>query len=629
MISFQIEPAVSAGKAVLRVRCSDQQLIVLKRLLAGAFSGQAPPLVRELDQTQFTHRCVVPEPEASLRGRWAGWQIELLLAAAPKEITPATTRPAPHADPTTTRMSRERSAASEPLGAEGGSTEVGSTAPTRSPTPPGGKPGWAIRPTRVVPDPLERRLLHLSSLSAPERLAGLEELAASFAGGPVPEAVEMMRARAANEAGDYQRAVAAYEELIPRLSMSDQVNARAELVEVLLLASQPARVVAWIPDDETEPHLRGLLGVALDRLGRDGEGLAHLAYSWETPSARSPLVARALARVYWRREAYEAAAPPYSYLFDHALQDLDADDYLAMAELAEIGAFGKGADTYQLTCIELFAASATPAARAEENAQRMIRAGLELARRQGDPSRLFRAYQQVLDDLSRRRSETGGEVVDLLDHIAADHHGGRIAGSSRFDLVEEVLEYLKDYPTSLRPPLIATLEDLLETEVAASTRLGSPFPSYVKDLGRVLHRLRSRSPIFEVYKHALAARQAPEPAAGGDEAPPGIAGKRVALVGGHDRTRLHVKALLHDWGAAVDEVPPPTAGRISEREVLDRVHSSDLIVLIVSYMGHDMSTIVSNLKQREAVRGKVLPVECRGVSGVCRAIRDWAEGVAR
>lgn len=79
----------------------------------------------------------------------------------------------------------------------------------------------------------------------------------------------------------------------------------------------------------------------------------------------------------------------------------------------------------------------------------------------------------------------------------------------------------------------------------------------------------------------------------------------------------------------MDEVPPPTAGRISERDVYDRVHSSDLIVLIVSYMGHDMSTIVSNLKHREALRGKVLPVECRGVSGVCRAIRDWAEGVGR
>jgi len=629
VISYQIEPAGSAGKTVLRVRCSDQQVMVLKRLLAGAFPGQALPLVRELDQTQFTHRCVVPEPEASLRRRWAGWQIELLLAAGPKVLTPATASLVISPDLATTRTPKERPASVEPAEVGGVPAEAGSAAPGQSPIPPAGKPGWAIRPTRVVPDPLERQLLHLSSLSVAERFAGLEELAASFTSESAPITVDMMRARAASEIGDYPRAAAVYEELIPRLDMPERTNARAELAEMLLLADQPARVLAWIPDDETEPRLRGLLGVALVRLGRDGEGLAHLAYSWETPSPRSPLVARALARAYWRREAYEAAAPPYSYLFDHALEDLDADDYLAMAELAEIGAFGKGADTYQLTCIEHFAASATPAARAEESAQRMTRVGLELARRQGDPSRLFRAYQQVLDDLLRRRSGTGNDVVELFDHIAADHHGGRIDGSRRFDLVEEVLEYLKDYPQALRPPLIATLEDLLETEVAASTRLNSPFPPYVKDLGRTLHRLRSRSPIFEAYKHALAARQAPELAAGGEEAPPGIAGKRVALVGGHDRTRLHVRALLNGWGVEVDEVPPPTAGRISEREVLDRVHSSDLIVLIVSYMGHDMSTIVSNLKQREAVRGKVLPVECRGVSGVCRAIRDWAEGVAR
>ncbi|HEY8283235.1 MAG TPA: hypothetical protein VIJ28_02490 [Chloroflexota bacterium] len=628
MIPFQVEPAGSADETLLRVRCSDQQVIVLKRLLAGAFPGHVPPLVPELDQTRFTHRCIVPEGEATLRRRWDGWQIDLLLAPTPGSAILAAGRPVISADAKKTSVPDRSPASAEIAGADGASTEAGSTAPARSPILPTGKPGWAVRPDRIVPNPLERQLLYLSSLTAAERLAGLEELAGSFSDGSASSTVGMMLARAAREARDYGRAATAYEELIPSLSLPERSNARAELAEVLLLAGQPSRVLVWIPEDETEPRLRGLLGVALVRLGRAADSLTHLASSWETPSARSPLVALALARAYWHREAYEAAAQSYSYLFDHARWELAADDYLAMAELAELGAFGKDADTYQLTCIESFAASATPAARAEESAQRMIRVGVELARRHGDPSRLFRAYQQILDDLLRRRSGTGGDVVDLFDHIAADHHGGRLDGSSRFDLAEEVLEYLKDYPQALRPPLIATLEDLLETEVAAFTRLGTAFPPYVKDLGRALHRMRSRSPILDAYKHALAARQVTEPVVGGEEAPRGIAGKRVALVGGHDRTRLHVKALLIGWGVEVDEVPPPTAGRISEREVLDRVHSSDLIVLIVSYMGHDMSTIVSNLKQREAVRGKVLPVECRGVSGVCRAIREWAEGVA-
>ncbi|MGH2410065.1 MAG: hypothetical protein ACRDGS_06790, partial [Chloroflexota bacterium] len=124
MIPFQIEPAGTAGKTLLRVRCSDQQAIVLKRLLAGAFPGQALPLVPELDQTRFTHRCVVPEPEGSLRGRWDGWQIDLLLAPSSKPAT------VPHSP--TTGIPKERPASTEAAAGKV-PTEAGSAAPSRSP----------------------------------------------------------------------------------------------------------------------------------------------------------------------------------------------------------------------------------------------------------------------------------------------------------------------------------------------------------------------------------------------------------------------------------------------------------------------------------------------------------------
>ena len=74
----------------------------------------------------------------------------------------------------------------------------------------------------------------------------------------------------------------------------------------------------------------------------------------------------------------------------------------------------------------------------------------------------------------------------------------------------------------------------------------------------------------------------------------------------------------------MDEVAPPTNGRISEREILDKVRSADLILLIVSYMGHDMSNAVNNLLKRQALTGQVLPIDCRGTSGVCREILRWA-----
>jgi hypothetical protein len=99
------------------------------------------------------------------------------------------------------------------------------------------------------------------------------------------------------------------------------------------------------------------------------------------------------------------------------------------------------------------------------------------------------------------------------------------------------------------------------------------------------------------------------------------------LVGGHERTRQHLRERLNGWGARVDEVPPPTNGRMSEREIVDRIRLSDLVLLITGYMGHDMSTIVTNLEARGALNGQVLKVECRGTSGVARAIAQWAESV--
>ncbi len=637
MIPFLIEPAGIPGQSLLRLHCSDEQAAALKRLLAAAFPGRSCTLVRELDPTRFTYRCRVPESAEALGRRWTGWELQLLLAGARAAKSGDTANPPsspgiPAPEPSSEDRAATATALTPGEGTPAGSIDIGDPLSAVPPVDPRSKPladppwrpVWSARSDPPVPDSPERRLATLASMPAPARLAALEELAASSALPPLPS-FTLLLAHTYYETGQYERAADAFGQME---APPDEQRASylGRYAESLLLCDRSAEVLALVAADDPDPAARGMLGVALVRDGREMEALPHLRYAWEAPEARRPLPALALARLLWRQGSEEAAAP-YAFLFTDGNEDLDASDYLAMAELAELDAFGAQAWDWQLTFIERFGARADPGLRAAESAKPLAVLGLDLAHRLGDGDRLFHAYQRVLDDLMRRPAGDAADLPRIIEHIAADHRGGRLAGAQCFDLLEECLPSLKDYPQVLRGVLIAAFEDLLGWELDAFAATATEFPPYVKDLGRTLHRLKSKGAVVEAYKRAVATRPACDPAADLDEAPRGIGGKRVALVGGHDRTRQLVRERLRSWGAGVDEVPPPTTGRVSEREMLDRVRSSDLIVLIVSYMGHDMSTIVSNLKHRGTLRGVVLPVECRGVSGVCRAIRDWAEGV--
>jgi hypothetical protein len=255
----------------------------------------------------------------------------------------------------------------------------------------------------------------------------------------------------------------------------------------------------------------------------------------------------------------------------------------------------------------------------------MVRHGLELARAAGSQDRLLRAYQHVLDDLLQQRA--GAAIVRLIEEAGEDRLAGRLAARQEFELLDEVDDYRADYPQLLREPLIRGYEQLLHSILAAPADLHLALAPYVKDLAKALRRLDPRSAALERYRQVLEAQKDAGIAAEEDDTPLIAArGKRIALVGGHERTREHVRQRLESWGARVDEVAPPTTGRIGERE-FDRILNSDVIVEIVSYMGHDMSTIITNLKRAQRLRGEVLSVQCRGMSGVCREIARWMNKV--
>ncbi len=637
MIPHAITPGTGDEEAVLRVRCTEEQAALLGRILARTYPTRTPSLLPEVDQQRYTHWCILPESAEHVQRWWPGIQVQLLLAGGATTTRDGMPTLAPAGQPADKSTAPTNEAASgEPAEHTRGRQRRSST-----PQSPIGMPRIQGIPTVHLPDrpvptnqpaaagkdgALKAELAQLAGLPPASRIAKLEAI--YHADDPGLVQAGLMLGEALQAEGRHPRAIAIYEALIATVPSNQRVGVRARHAQALLAADRAGEIPALIPQEEPSPALRGLLGVALARIGRPAEALAHLGYCWQQPDARTPTVALALARIHWQRHEYDAAVAPFTLLIERAPNDMQAADYAAMAELAELGVFGKQSEERQLACIEGFCTYASPAERRDPGVQHLVQRGVELARQTGDASRLFHAYQHALDGLLQRRAGAGGDLLGMIADLALDYHSQRLQGAQRFDLLEEIMSHLRDYPQVLREPLIESFEDLLSDELARASGSAVPFPAYVRDLARALRSLKSRGSVYEAYKQALTARQAGDLVPESDDAAPsGIAGKRIALVGGHDRMRAQVRTRLHAWGASVDEVPPPTSGRTTEREVLDRVRSSDLILLIVSYMGHDMSTIISNLKGRAALRGTVLPVDCRGTSGVSRAIRAWAEAL--
>jgi tetratricopeptide (TPR) repeat protein len=394
----------------------------------------------------------------------------------------------------------------------------------------------------------------------------------------------------------------------------------AQLDALLNDEAYPALIAQMDPHDPS-PALRGRLGVALARSGRRPEARPHLLFAWDR-QVRDRAIALELARAHWQAGDFEHSANAYAALIDDLPEDLDRYDYVALAELIASNELDAGAEQ-QLALIEsIFVYADADDASAHQWADR----GLALARCVGDPVRVLHAYQHRLDLLIARRA--GQDVATLIEESEHDYWGGLLQDQQRYDLLDEISEYLSDFPV-LRAPLIAGYEMLLRTALDQARQADSPLPAFTRDLARSLRSLERQSQILQDYLayRKTSAREELGTNGDGDEEhgeASRLIGRRIALVGGHDRTREHVRGWLEARGARVDEVAPPNNGRIAEREVQDKVQYSHLIVLIVGYMGHDMSKVVSNLQRRSALQGEVLPVDCRGTSGICRAVLEWA-----
>ncbi|MDB5077191.1 MAG: repeat-containing protein [Chloroflexi bacterium] len=624
-IDHVIEPApVGTDGVVLRVQCTDEQARALTDILGHRYPGRHHPFY-PLVGPDFSHACRVRDTVEGLRRKWPEIAMQLMLGPASK---------------------RRRSQTLEGLLGGGSNAPVShsrlaehpgdrcaldqrSSRAKRDAAPPGR--GAELRSDEIMPSPdevFELQLERIRHLPVDKRVEPLERL--FVPDDPLTVRAGVLLAEALYEQSEHERAIALYETLLACPEPSARDSIRLGHIRALHAAGQAQRIVDLVQPTESSATVRGYLGLALLHLGASEPAVPHLTDAWAELGARSPELALAYARVCWKQGQYHAAAEPYRYFIERAQDNLQATDhtatdFAAIAELAHCGEIEDLPDDRVLDSIEAFCARASALERASDDAHQLVQYGLELARRVNDGSRLANAYRHLIDDALQRRDGPG--LVALMAHVALDYRQYFLSANQRFDLLDEIGDNLLDYRLLLRQPLIEGYEELLRDVLDAAGSSESPLPPESRDIYRSLYDLDRRNAVCDRYRQILASKPSLPELRAGDGVPKGISGKRIALVGGHDSTRMRVKEHLRVWGARVDEVPPPTNGRISEREVLDRVRMSDLVLLIVSYMGHDMSTIVNNLAARKALCGQVLAVECRGTSGVLRVITQWAEAV--
>ncbi len=99
---------------------------------------------------------------------------------------------------------------------------------------------------------------------------------------------------------------------------------------------------------------------------------------------------------------------------------------------------------------------------------------------------------------------------------------------------------------------------------------------------------------------------------------------KIALIGGHENTTRGVRQKLSQSYGLQTMIEIPSI-HMSQQQLRQKLENCHLIVSIVGYSNHPLTTSISQLKSKGALKGEILPVNCRGVSGVVRDIMSFVE----
>ncbi|MGD1854152.1 MAG: hypothetical protein ACFB2W_07855 [Leptolyngbyaceae cyanobacterium] len=215
-----------------------------------------------------------------------------------------------------------------------------------------------------------------------------------------------------------------------------------------------------------------------------------------------------------------------------------------------------------------------------------------------DAQQQCKTLQQDLDQSTLER-----QALAATAEQAADLRSSLIETENKRKTLQKEIDGLTTYTDHE----IKTLEDEL-------ARQQSAFGKCQVQLGAALATV---SRTADENNKATAADDGPLP-------PLSLAEWKIALIGGHENTVQGVNQKLQQEYQLQTLVEIPSV-HMPQQQLKQKLENCDLIVSIVNYSNHALTQSIAQLKSKGALRGEILPVNCRGVSGVVREILSFVQ----
>lgn len=475
---------------------------------------------------------------------------------------------------------------------------------------------------QVADATLSEQLAQLVKVEPGERIPQLEALKVKH---PQSTSVLLDLAAAYTAVGEEDNALELYQS-IPVKTEKDQDTVKVRQVELLLSGSRFKEVIDFLPEPiaTLSSTLAGLKGAALYAMGQKSQARPLLERAWQA-GERQYEILLPLARLWSAEGNPEDAAEIYLILLDIAPEHLSFEDRANIATLSSLGGFGDISDeqevSYYEECIEVAGSRVATLPNAED----ILKERAKLWKQLNRLDKFIIAYADWLDWLANQQQVDSLELE--LAHLRTIAASQQINRGQHFELLEGLEPYVALLP-KLRSSLANEYQGIAIEEIDNAIRQGRSEEPFFQDLKRALYYLSpeivpqlieyQKQSKDEATKLGIQANSSED----SEETAPNLSSLRLALVGGHEATRREViRELTSTYRIQeVVEVAPSSEAYISRSNVQSRISNCNLIVVITGYMGHDLSNIVSELQRDNALAGPVLPVACRGKSGVIREI---------
>jgi hypothetical protein len=471
---------------------------------------------------------------------------------------------------------------------------------------------------------LSEQLAQLLEIEPGERSNQLESLRSKY-----PKATNVLLALAKS----YTAIDRTEDALLIYQSIPEKTEEIKKYHSSLLLDSRRfEEVLHLLPDesnDELSPILSGLRGVALYYLGQKALAREHLETAWHAEE-RNVQILLPLGRLWAEFGDPLQAGMVYQILQETAEDRFELEDLALMARIANLGGFGDIAEKQTVEYYERFVAQAGVNLTNFSKAKEMLSDRLALWISTLEIEGILNAYGDLLDWLAsvRQFEDLETELAKLRELVARQS----INRQQQFELLEIIEPYIDAVP-QLSGSLANDYSTIAIAEIDSQIRQAQSEAPFFEDLKRALFNLDKEllQEIVEYQQQKCAEAQELGiqivlKESSTKEASD-LSSLNLALVGGHEATRRAViRELQENYQLkSCAEVAPSDEAYINRNNVQTRINNCDLVAMITGYMGHDLSKIVSELNKDDALVGEVLPLSCRGKSGVVREILSWWE----